>query len=174
MRGPGSPCLDCNGPLILNAEGAREHPSVQMYSVITQLAAPNTETPPVRIVRFVRPLLLRQFPRGHQSCRRTRLTSCLSYWVHYSAGGHRDEHTGFNNSKSRDVYSNYARRMCDFRVFCLPVYTELAHLRFNPLKTEFLHNFIYKSSLYLTENTLLHCYKTQPVNAVWRKSHCLL
>jgi hypothetical protein len=45
---------------------------------------------------------------------------------------------------------------------------------FNPLKTEFFHNFIHKSSSYLTGNTLLHHYKTQPVNAVWGKSHCLL
>jgi hypothetical protein len=36
----------------------------------------------------------------------------------------------------------------------------------NPLKTEFLHNFIYKSSPYVTGNTLRLHYKAQPVNAV--------
>jgi hypothetical protein len=44
----------------------------------------------------------------------------------------------------------------------------------NPLKTGFLHNFIYKSSPYLTENILHLHYKAQPVNAVWGNSRCLL
>jgi hypothetical protein len=44
----------------------------------------------------------------------------------------------------------------------------------NALKTEFLHNFIYKSSSYLTGNTLRLHYKAQPVNAVWGNSRCLL
>jgi hypothetical protein len=44
----------------------------------------------------------------------------------------------------------------------------------NPLKTEFIHNFIYKFSLYVTGNTLRLRYKDQPVNAVWGKSRCLL
>jgi hypothetical protein len=44
----------------------------------------------------------------------------------------------------------------------------------NPLKTEFLPNNIYKSSLYLTGNTLRLRYKAQPVNAVWGNSRCLL
>jgi hypothetical protein len=38
--------------------------------------------------------------------------------------------------------------------------------QFNPLKTEFLHSCIYKSSPYHTENTLRLHYKAQPVNAV--------
>jgi hypothetical protein len=37
----------------------------------------------------------------------------------------------------------------------------------NHLKTEFLLNNIYKSSSYLTGNTLRLYYKAQPVNAVW-------
>jgi hypothetical protein len=45
---------------------------------------------------------------------------------------------------------------------------------FNFLKTEFLHNFIYKYSPYLTGNTLRLRYKCQPVNAVWENSRCLL
>jgi hypothetical protein len=44
----------------------------------------------------------------------------------------------------------------------------------NPLKTEFLHNFIYKFISYLTVNTLRLRYRTQPVNAVWGNSRCLL
>jgi hypothetical protein len=44
----------------------------------------------------------------------------------------------------------------------------------NPLKTEFIHNFIYKFSSYLTGNTLRLHYKAQPVNAVWGNSRCLL
>jgi hypothetical protein len=47
-------------------------------------------------------------------------------------------------------------------------------LLFTPLKTEFLHNFINKSSLYLTGNSLRLRYKAQPVNAVWGNSRCLL
>jgi hypothetical protein len=38
--------------------------------------------------------------------------------------------------------------------------------RFSPLKNEFLLNYIYKSSSYLTGNTLHLPYKAQPVNAV--------
>jgi hypothetical protein len=44
----------------------------------------------------------------------------------------------------------------------------------NPLKTEFLLNNIFKSSLYLTGNTLRLRYKAQLVNAVWGNSRCLL
>jgi hypothetical protein len=44
----------------------------------------------------------------------------------------------------------------------------------NRLKTEFLLNNTYKSSLYLTGNTLLYRYRAQSVNAVQRKSHSLL
>jgi hypothetical protein len=44
----------------------------------------------------------------------------------------------------------------------------------NHLKTEFLHNFIYKFSLYLTGNTLRLRYKAQQVKAVWGNSRCLL
>jgi hypothetical protein len=44
----------------------------------------------------------------------------------------------------------------------------------SPLKTEILHNFTYKSSPYLTGNTLRLHYKAQPVNAVWGNSRCLL
>jgi hypothetical protein len=44
----------------------------------------------------------------------------------------------------------------------------------NPLKTEFLLTNIYKSSSYLTGNTLRLRYKAQPVNAVWGNSRCLL
>jgi hypothetical protein len=43
----------------------------------------------------------------------------------------------------------------------------------NPLKTEFLLNNIYKSSPYLTGNTLRLHYKAQPVNAAWGNSRCL-
>jgi hypothetical protein len=42
----------------------------------------------------------------------------------------------------------------------------VSELIFNPLKTEFLHSFIYKSSSYLTGNTIRLHYKAQPVNAV--------
>jgi hypothetical protein len=45
---------------------------------------------------------------------------------------------------------------------------------FNPLKTEFPLNNIYKFSPYLTGNTLRLHYKAQPVNAVWGNSRCLL
>jgi hypothetical protein len=45
---------------------------------------------------------------------------------------------------------------------------------FNPLKTEFLLNDIYKSSSYLTGNTLRLHHKAQPVNAVWGNSHWLV
>jgi hypothetical protein len=44
----------------------------------------------------------------------------------------------------------------------------------NPLKTEFLHSFIYKSSPYLTGNTSRLHYKAQPVKAVWGNSRSLL
>jgi hypothetical protein len=44
----------------------------------------------------------------------------------------------------------------------------------NPLKTEFLLSDIYRSSLYLTGNTLRLHYRAQPVNAVWGNSRCLL
>jgi hypothetical protein len=40
--------------------------------------------------------------------------------------------------------------------------------------TEFLLCNIYKSSPYLTGNTLRLRYKAQPVNAVWGNSRCLL
>jgi hypothetical protein len=43
------------------------------------------------------------------------------------------------------------------------------NIRLNPLKT-----FVYKSSSYLTGNTLRLHYKAQPVNAVWGNSRCLL
>jgi hypothetical protein len=45
---------------------------------------------------------------------------------------------------------------------------------FNPLKTEFILGNIYKSSSYLTGNTLRLCYKAQPVNDVWGNSRYLL
>jgi hypothetical protein len=45
---------------------------------------------------------------------------------------------------------------------------------FNPLKTEFLHNFICTFSSYLTGNTSRLRHKAQPVNAVWGNSRCLL
>jgi hypothetical protein len=45
---------------------------------------------------------------------------------------------------------------------------------FNHLKTEFFHNFIKRFSSHLTGNKLSLSYKTQPVNAVWGKSRCLL
>jgi hypothetical protein len=44
----------------------------------------------------------------------------------------------------------------------------------NSLSIEFLLNNIYKSSPYLTGNTLHLHYKAQPVNAVWGNSRCLL
>jgi hypothetical protein len=43
------------------------------------------------------------------------------------------------------------------------------YLYLNPLNTEFVRNFIYEFSLYLTGNTLRLRYKAQPVNAVWGK-----
>jgi hypothetical protein len=46
--------------------------------------------------------------------------------------------------------------------------------RANTLKTALLLNNIYKSSPYLTGNTLRLRYKAQPVNAVWGNSSCLL
>jgi hypothetical protein len=46
---------------------------------------------------------------------------------------------------------------------------ETVDVVFNPLKTEFLRNNIYKFSLYLTGNTLPLHFKAQPVNAVWGK-----
>jgi hypothetical protein len=49
-----------------------------------------------------------------------------------------------------------------------------AHSCINPLKTEFLLNNIYKSSLYLTGNTLRLHYKGKPINVVWGNSRCLL
>jgi hypothetical protein len=45
---------------------------------------------------------------------------------------------------------------------------------FNPLKTEFLPNNIYKSSSYLTGDISRLHYQAQPVNAVWGNSRCLL
>jgi hypothetical protein len=36
----------------------------------------------------------------------------------------------------------------------------------NPLKIEFIHSFIYKSSSYLTGNTLRLHYKAQPGNSI--------
>jgi hypothetical protein len=42
------------------------------------------------------------------------------------------------------------------------------------LKKEFLLNKTYKSSSYLTGNTLHLHYRAQPVNAVWGNSRCLL
>jgi hypothetical protein len=48
------------------------------------------------------------------------------------------------------------------------------HLVVNPLKTEFLYNFIYKSSSYLTGNTLCLHYKAQLVNAVWGNSRFIV
>jgi hypothetical protein len=44
----------------------------------------------------------------------------------------------------------------------------------NPLKSEFIHNFIYKFSPYLTGNTLRLRYEAQPVNVLWGNSRCLL
>jgi hypothetical protein len=41
----------------------------------------------------------------------------------------------------------------------------------NPLKAEFLHNLIYKSSLYLTGNTIRFRYKDQTVNVVYCENH---
>jgi hypothetical protein len=46
------------------------------------------------------------------------------------------------------------------------VFTSACKVVLNPSKTEFLRNNIYKSSLYLTGNTLRLRYKAQPVNAV--------
>jgi hypothetical protein len=40
------------------------------------------------------------------------------------------------------------------------------YIRFNTLKTECFLDNIYKSSSYLTGNTLRLCYKVQPINAV--------
>jgi hypothetical protein len=51
---------------------------------------------------------------------------------------------------------------------------EAATAFINPLETELLHNFIYRSSPYLTGNTSPLHYKAQPVNAVWGNSRCLL
>jgi hypothetical protein len=52
--------------------------------------------------------------------------------------------------------------------------TCLHKINFNPLKTEFLPNNIYKFSSYLAGNTLRLYYKAQPVNAVWGNNRCLL
>jgi hypothetical protein len=46
------------------------------------------------------------------------------------------------------------------------IYIYRCTLFVNPLKTEFLQNFIYKSSPYLTGNILRLHYRAQPVNAV--------
>jgi hypothetical protein len=48
------------------------------------------------------------------------------------------------------------------------------YVKFNPIKTGFLLNNIYKFSSYLTRNTLRLHYKAQPVNTVWGNSRCLL
>jgi hypothetical protein len=53
-------------------------------------------------------------------------------------------------------------------------YRKYIPYRLNPLKTEFIHNYIYKFSSYLTGNTLHLRYKVQPVNVVWGNSRCLL
>jgi hypothetical protein len=45
---------------------------------------------------------------------------------------------------------------------------------YNPLKTEFLLNNIWRFSSYITGNTLRLRYKAQTVNAVWGNSRCLL
>jgi hypothetical protein len=63
----------------------------------------------------------------------------------------------------------------DSSVFNTHLWQKLVVLtQFNPLKTEFLHNLIYKFSLYLTGSTLHLRYKNEPVDAVWGNCRCLL
>jgi hypothetical protein len=99
-------------------------------------------------------------------------------------------HTGQNPNKWRKceykvgaqsvrwLYSHVACRE-RFKLHCslnylLQIYFTIIIIFNNPLRTEFLYNYIYKFSPYLTGNTLRLRYKAQPVNAVWRNSRCLL
>jgi hypothetical protein len=79
----------------------------------------------------------------------------------------------FSSISPLSALVNHSLHLISISIWDFPIFLHLMAY-FNPLKTEFLLNNIYKYSSNLTGNILRHRYKAQPVNAVWGNSRCLL